>query len=149
MAPIAGPYFPPQLASFFLADHHVAIQKPPERHLTLYCTQIIAGRLPPASRPPNPPLRPSVAPRTAPATRTVESHRSSLCEPPTLVIDPACLFLRAASHALRPYRTDCFATIRFQPRTTPELQPLRHEGGRLESGGESDGRRPWCLTNNG
>lgn len=57
---------------------------------------------------------------------------------------PARLFLRAASHALRPCRTDCFATIRIQPRTTPGIQPLRHEGGRLEFGGGA--RRPTPLV---
>lgn len=98
MAPTACPYFPPQLASFFLAEHHVTIRKPPERHLALYRTQVITGRLPSRIAPAPPTAAALCRTTNRSSTRTVESRRSSLCEPPTLVIDPARLFLRAVTH---------------------------------------------------
>lgn len=120
MAPTACPYFPPQLASFFLAEHHVTIRKPPERHLALYRTQVIAGRLPSRIAPAPPTAAALCRTTNRSSTRTVESRRSSLCEPPTLVIDPARLFTRAVLYALRPCR------IAREPEKPSEHQNSEH-----------------------
>ena len=146
------PATPPHPASFFVTEYDFTIQRPApsfpriprlpcaEKRKRLKPLEVLRSARHGAQRPPEPPCNPLASHRCLTYLPPARGARlPAVCRLLPLPARPSCARLplpTSALHTLRPYRTDCFATIRFQPRTTPGIQPLRHEGGRLASGGE-------------